>query len=287
LFKKDIMKNHSEKILVLGATGKTGSRIVAKLANKNVAVRAGSRKSAIPFDWESQTNWANVLKGIETVYISFQPDLAVPGAPEAIRTFSEVARTAGVLKLVLLSGRGEPEAQQCEQIIMKSGLRWTIIRASWFSQNFSESYLLDPIISGDVFLPIGNVREPFVDADDIADVAVESLLDARTDGHVYEVTGPRLLTFEEAIKEIAGATGREIRFHSISMDEYVASLREFQTPEPVISLIRYLFTEVLDGRNEYLSDGVEQALGRKPNDFSEYVRATAAAGVWTGSKVTV
>ncbi len=268
------------KTLVLGGNGKTGSRVVRRLMYSGNTVRIGSRGAAIPFDWEDVRTWDAVLEGMEAVYVTFQPDLAVPGAVEVIELFCSKAVKAGVKKLVLLSGRGEPEAQACEQVVMAAGVDWTVVRASWFAQNFSESHMLEPILAGFVALPAGPVGEPFIDVDDIADVVVAALTQEGHSGQVYEVTGPRLLSFEEAVGEISLATGRPIHYEQVSMEAYSAMLATHGVPEPVISLIVYLFSEVLDGRNAMVMDGVERALGRKAGDFSEYVRKTVATGVW-------
>jgi uncharacterized protein YbjT (DUF2867 family) len=274
------MQNSTQKTLVLGGTGKTGRRIVNRLFELNHPVRIGSRSGIVPFDWDDASTWKKALEDIHSVYISFQPDLAVPGAVEIIRAFVETAVKNDVKKLVLLSGRGEPEAQQCEEIVMASGVEWTIIRASWFFQNFSEGYLLDPILAGFVALPVGKVREPFIDVDDIAEIGVVALTQEGHAGQIYEVTGPRLMTFKDCIEEIASAKGTPIQFQQVTMDEYTAMLKEYNIPEDYISLVVYLFSEVLDGRNESLTNGVERALGRKPTDFSEYVRKTLASGAW-------
>lgn len=267
-------------ILVLGGNGKTGRRVVERLKARNADVRAVSRSSAQPFDWKNRETWSPVLQGIDSVYITYQPDLAVPGAPDDIRALSELAVAAGVGRLVLLSGRGEEEAQRCEQIVQQSGVEWTIVRAGWFNQNFSESFFLEPVLAGEVALPVGDIREPFIDADDIADVVVAALTESGHAGQLYELTGPRLMTFQEAIAEIASATGREISFVQITPEQYSAGMRSAGIPDDYIGLIEYLFTTVLDGRNAYLADGVQRALGRPARDFSDYARDAAASGVW-------
>lgn len=268
------------KTLVLGGTGKTGSRVVSRLTQLGYPVRIGSRSAVVPFDWEDVTTWDAVLEDMEAVYVTFQPDLAVPGAGNAIREFAAKAVAAGVKRLVLLSGRGELEAQECEKIIMATGVDWTIVRASWFCQNFSESHMLEPILAGHVALPAGNIGEPFVDTDDIADVVVVALTEEGHVGEIYEVTGPRLLTFEEAVGSIAAAMGRSIQYEWVSIEAYSAMLAVHGVPDGVISLIAYLFSEVLDGRNAMVTDGVERALGRKATDFSGYIQKTMATGVW-------
>jgi uncharacterized protein YbjT (DUF2867 family) len=267
--------------LVLGGTGKTGRRVAEGLAARGWPVRIGSRSAAVPFDWEKPATWADALANIHQVYISYYPDVAVPGTADLMRSVADAAFSQGVTRLVLLSGRGEPEARRCEQVIRSSGLEWTIVRASWFNQNFSEGHFLEPVVSGHVALPAGTIGEPFVDADDIAAVAVAALTEDRHAGEVYEVTGPRLLSFAEAIDEIARAAGREIRFAEIGVREYASALGAAGVPHEVVALIEYLFTEVLDGRNASVQDGVERAIGRRPRDFSAFAAETAATGVWS------
>jgi uncharacterized protein YbjT (DUF2867 family) len=266
--------------LVTGGTGKTGRRITDRLAARGVPVRIGSRSAERPFDWEDQATWAPALQSVGAVYISYYPDLAVPGSVEAIDRLVQLAKESGVQRLVLLSGRGEEEAERAEEVVRSSGIDSTIVRSSWFSQNFSESYMADAILAGELILPAGDVGEPFVDADDIADVAVKALTEDGHAGELYEVTGPRLLTFAEAVAEIAAATGREIRYVQVTPEVFSSALAEQGVPDDFVWLLNYLFTTVLDGRNERLTDGVQRALGRSPKDFADYARATAATGVW-------
>ena len=270
--------------LVLGGTGKTGRRVAQRLVARGLPVRVGSRSGEPPFDWEDQATWAPALQNVESVYISYYPDLAVPGAVAAVRSFADLAVEAGVGRLVLLSGRGEEEAQRAERAVQEAGVEWTIVRCSWFSQNFSENYLLEPILSGEVVFPAGDIPEPFVDAEDIADVAVAALTEEGHAGQIHELSGPRLLTFEEAIGEIAQASGSEIHYVPVSVQEYSSMLAEHEVPFEFVSLLTHLFTEVLDGRNAHLTDGVRRALGREPKDFAHYARDAAATGVWGGKR---
>lgn len=271
----------TKKILVLGGNGKTGRRVTALLeTHKNVEVRIGSRSATIPFDWEKPETWLNAIKDIDIVYITFQPDLAVPTAPEIIQKFTTLVAQNGVEKMVLLSGRGEKEAQVCEEIVKATAKNWTIVRASWFNQNFSESIFLEPVSAGFVALPKADVLEPFTDADDIAAVVTEALLNEKHNSKTYELTGPRLLNFEQAVSEIAKITKREIIFQAVALEEYVKMLREYQVPEEEIWLVNYLFTEVLDGRNSSTTNDIEKVLGRKAIDFTEYVVKTAKTGIW-------
>jgi len=268
------------KMLILGGKGKTGRKVADRLQKLGYSIRIGSRSETPAFDWEKPETWEAALAGMDRVYLTFQPDLAVPSAPKAIETVSTWAAKRGIQKIVILSVRGEKEAQHCEQIVMDSGVDWTVVRADWFNQNFSESFFIDPILAGHVAVPRADIKIPFVDTDDIADVAVDALIDDAHSGKVYELTGPRLMTFKQVIEEIAEATGREIQFQPMSIEAYIEMLRSFQIPEDYLWLINYLFTNVLDGRNSYTTDGVEKALGRKAKDFSTYVKETAKLGVW-------
>ncbi len=272
---------HERPILVLGGTGKTGRRVAERLKARGFAVRLGSRTGAAPrFEWGDMRSWSAVLQGTAAVYITYQPDLAVPGAVEAVRAFADLALKLGVRRMVLLSGRGESEAQRAEQALKDSGADWTIVRASWFAQNFSESFLLDALLSDEIALPAGAIGEPFIDIDDIADVVVAALTEDHHVGRTYEVSGPRLLTFAEAVGEIAAVSGRRIRYREISPQEYAEQLARNGVSSDHVSLVTYLFTTVLDGRNAVVTDGVRRALGRAPRDFGVYARETAAAGVW-------
>jgi uncharacterized protein YbjT (DUF2867 family) len=185
-----------------------------------------------------------------------------------------------VRRLVLLSGRGEDGARLGEQAVQESGAEWTIVRASWFCQNFNEGHLLEPVLSGEVAFPAGDVKEPFIDADDIADIAAAALIEDRHAGQLYEVTGPRLLTFAEAVAEISKVTGRDIRYVPVSPEQYASALLEHGLPPDFVAPLVELCTTVLDGRNSQLADGVQRALGRSPRDFAEYARDAAASGAW-------
>lgn len=270
-----------KKILVLGSNGKTGRRVVERLEQaENIEIRLGSRNEKIPFDWEKSESWQAVLQDIDTVYITFQPDLAIPTAVHTIEQFTNLATASGVQKMVLLSGRGEKEAQLCEEIVKQNAKNWTIVRASWFNQNFSESIFLEPILAGVVALPRAEALEPFTDADDIAEVVTEALLNDNHNGKTYELTGPRLLTFEDAVNEIANASGQKIAFQGMPLEDYIQMLREYQVPEDHIWLINYLFEQVLDGRNATVTSDIEKVLGRKAKDFSAYAKETAKTGIW-------
>ena len=247
---------------------------------RDVPIRIGSRSGTPPFDWDDATTWEPALQDVTAVFVVYYPDLAFPGAAETIRAFATTAVASGARRLVLLSGRGEEEAEVSERAVQESGAEWTILRASWFAQNFSEHFLLEPVLGGVIALPAGDVAEPFVDVDDIADVAVAALTEDGHAGQLYELTGPRLLTFADAADEIAKATDRDIQYVSVSPAQYAAAAIQHGVPAEEAEPLAELFTRVLDGRNAHVTDGVRRALGREPRDFTDYARDTAATGVW-------
>ncbi len=270
----------TKPILVIGATGKTGSRVASKLEQHDLPVRRGSRGAAIPFDWDAPETWFAALEGIRAAYVTYFPDLAFPGAVEKLAALCETAQSAGIERLVLLSGRGEHHARLGEEVVRASGVTFTIVRAAWFAQNFSEGYLRDAVLAGVLPMPGGMIREAIVDIDDIADVVVAALTEEGHEGKLYEVTGPRLMSFADMASELSHAIGHPIRHLSISFEEFHANIAQ-AGGDFVADVFTTIARETLDGRNASLADGVQRALGRAPRDFAEFATAAAAAGKWS------
>jgi uncharacterized protein YbjT (DUF2867 family) len=272
----------TKPVLVLGGTGKTGRRVVERLEARGVPVRVGSRSATPAFEWEDEATWSQVLAGAGSVYLTYYPDLAVPGATEAVRAFAELAIESGTPRIVLLSGRGEPEAERAEEAVRETGADLTILRSTWFMQNFSEDYMLDHVLSGEIRLPGGEVPTPFLDADDIADVAVAALTDDRHTAELYELTGPESLSFDEVASRISAVAGREVRYVPVTLEQHGAEAAQHGVPPEFVELLNYLFEEVVD-RNAATTDGVERALGRPAGSFDAYARRVAAAGLWSAN----
>jgi uncharacterized protein YbjT (DUF2867 family) len=266
--------------LVIGGTGKTGRRVADRLAGRGFSVRIGSRSGDPAFDWEDPQTWAPAVENIDRAYISYYPDLAFKGAAEKVKSFAGVAVDQGVQRLVLLSGRNEPGAQLAEVAVQESGAEWTLVRSSVFAQNFSEGFWRDAVVQGEIAVPAGDVAEPFVDAEDIADVAFAALTEDKHVGRLYELTGPRLLTFAEVAAEIAHASGRDVRYLPVTTDQFATALTREGLPADYVIELTDLFGQILDGRNAYLSDGVRRALRREPRDFTDFARNAAAWGAW-------
>jgi len=262
-----------QKILVLGGTGKTGRRVAARLRTRGAEVRAASRRGETRFDWYDYDTWEPALAGATAVYLV---DSQGPEAAGLMAAFSRAAVERGARRLVLLSSRDWPViGDAVERAVTESGGAWTILRPTWFAQNFSEDPMLsEPVDAGLVELSTGDGLEPFVHADDIADVAAEVLLHDGHAGRTYELSGPRLMSFGDAVGEIAAATGREIRYVPVSPEEHAARLTARGYHADHVALVNRLFAEISAGTNAHLSDGVRQVLRREPRDFSEYVKST-------------
>jgi len=270
----------TDPILVIGATGKTGSRVATRLDAQGLPVRRASRTAAIPFDWEAPETWPAALEGVRSAYVTYFPDLAFPGAVDRLDALCQAATAAGVGHLVLLSGRGEHHARLGEDVVRRAGPAFTIVRAAWFAQNFSEGQLRAPILSGVLPMPGGMIAEPIIDVEDIADVVAAALTDPRHRGQLYEVTGPRLMTFADMAADLSAALGRPIRHVPISFEDFHATVAR-SAGDFVADVFTAIARETLDGRNAHLCDGVQRALGRSPRDFAAFARAAARAGAWT------
>ncbi|WP_421856459.1 NAD(P)H-binding protein [Oricola sp.] len=266
-------------ILVTGATGKAGSRIAKRLEAQGHAVRRASRNAIIPFDWENPATWVPALDGQSVVYVCLQPDFAFPGALETLVSFAQIARRVGVSRAVMINGRGEPAAERGEEVIRATGLTTTVLRSAWFAQNFSEGSLRDAVLAGTVPMPGGDIREPIIDLDDLADVAVAALTDKAHAGLTYELTGPRLLGFAEVAELLARAAGLPVRYLPITFEEFRSELE--RTAGTVFAdIVTEIARETFDGRNARVTDDVKHVLGRAPRDFNQFATDAARAGAW-------
>lgn len=270
----------NRRVVIVGGPGKTGRRVFERLVARGVATCAASRSSEPAFDWLDRSTWPRALHGATAAYVADHPDLAAPRTADDIGVLAHLAAEVGIEHIVLLSGRGADGAPRSEERLRRAPLDHTILRASWFAQNFSEGAILDGIIAGELALPAGDFRGPFISADDIADAAVEALCDPVHLGRTYELTGPRSLRFADAVAEIAAACGREIRHRAVPAEDFLHGLRRSGAASDVVRQMENLFARGLDGRNERVARDAERILGRKPVDFADYARRAGLDGVW-------
>lgn len=270
-------------VLLLGGTGRTGRRVADRLRAHGRTVRTGSRRGDPPFAWDDPRGWPALLAGVDAAYVAYAPDLALPEAEGRLRRLGAAAIAAGLERLVLLSGRGEPAAARSEAALREARCPVAVVRSSWFAQDFSEHFLLGPVLEGVVALPTAgrpDVAEAFVDVDDVADVVTDLLLRPEPSAETFALTGPELVTFAEAVAVIAEATGRPLSYLPLDVDGFVAGAVAAGVPAEEAGPLGQLFAEVLDGRNEHLTDDVGRVLGRAPRAFGDVVRDAAATGVW-------
>ncbi|MFJ5260151.1 NAD(P)H-binding protein [Streptomyces sp. NPDC088387] len=267
------------EILVIGATGKTGGALVPRLRALGHTVRAASRSGETRFDWSDISTWTPALTGVRAVYLVPTETLGLRERAEFVAS----AKVAGVRRLVQLSVRGidEDGTHPTEAAVRNSGLEWTILRPCWFAQDFAApDFFLPGVLDGEVRSPAGDGREPFVDTRDIADVAAEVLTADGHHGRTYDLSGPRALTFAEAVALIGKATGREVTYRYQTPREYVAEQVAAGHPKADAEAVGGFLDQIRQGADDYLSDGVEQVLGRAPRTFEEYVRTAAERGDW-------
>jgi len=281
------MTTNDELILVTGGTGKTGRRVAQRLRTAGRTIRVASRNTEPPLDWDNRATWAPVLDGVHTAYLAYAPDVGFPGADTTLGAFAQHAVTAGVRRLVLLTGRGEAGAVRSEQAVRAAvdaaGAQLVVLRAAFFAQNFSEDFLQEAVCEGVIAFPADQVTEPFLDLEDVAEVAAAVLIEDGHAGRTYELTGPRLLSFPEAINAIGAACGRTLRYMPVSGAEFGDGLKAAGLPARFVGQLVALLEDVLDGHNAHLADGVRQVLGRDPVDFIEYTRRAAAAGAFNAA----
>jgi uncharacterized protein YbjT (DUF2867 family) len=268
------------RFAVIGGAGKTGRRVAERLSAAGHEIRLASRSTTPAFHWDDPTTWPEAIEGVDAAYVAFAPDLTVPGTDRVLAASGAAARAHGVQRLVLLSGRGEPAAKAAEEALAAAGVETTVVRCSFFAQNFSEHFLLHAVLDGIIALPAGDVAEPIVDADDIADVAVAALTGTIPTGGVYELTGPRLMTFHDVADDLSAATRRRVVYIDVTTEDYVEAASAAGVPADEAEMLADLFTHIFDGHNATLATGVAEALGRPARDFRDYAAVTAATGVW-------
>ncbi|MGY1456700.1 hypothetical protein [Streptomyces sp. SS8] len=273
-------------ILVLGATGSSGRRVVAHLRNLGAPVRPASRHSATRFDWSDESTWEPALRGVARVFL-MAPD-GVPVDPG----FVALAADLEVEHIVLLSSRaveviGDRRLLEAEDTVRGSGVGWTILRADWFDQNFDEGPFREAVLAGELAVPLGECRQVFVDLDDVAAVAARALTERGHAGRTYEVTGPRALSFGEVCAVIGDAVGRPLEFRG-DQDAYRSAQTSFGRSAESVERDLASFAALRALGDAEPLDTVPRVTGRPARDFEEYAAAAAAGGGWhTGPDGTV
>ncbi|TDE09099.1 NAD(P)H-binding protein [Jiangella asiatica] len=267
-------------VLVLGATGSTGRRVAGLLRARGVPVRAAARTGEVRFDWTEPRTWEPAVGGADRMYLMAPHELPVDPA------FVTVAVGAGVRRIVLLSSRGieamgDQRLLDAERTVRDSGAEWTIVRADWFDQNFDEGFFRPAVMAGELAIPLDDHRQGFVDADDIAAVAVTALTEDGHAGRGYEVTGPEALSFGAATDLVGQAAGRSVQYRG-SAEEYLVAQAALGVPRAEAEQAVAAFAALRAQGDPELSDAVRQVTGRAPKRFATYAAEAAARGAWRG-----
>jgi uncharacterized protein YbjT (DUF2867 family) len=274
-------------ILILSGKGKTGRRVVEQLEARGVPYRLASRSSAQRFDWYDDSTWSATIAGAETAYLA--PPVGPTGLAQAGRFIKQAAKE-GLRRVVLLSGRGVGSPGRdfavydgqlaLEDAVKASGADWTIIQPAWFAQGFSEDFLRYHVLAGEIRVSAGDGGEAWIDTNDVGDVMTAVLLDEAHTGATYAISGPRYLNMAEVAAELSAATGRPIGYADLAPQDHVTELVDQGLDQEDAEAVRDLFAVIRNHRSEYVSDGVQQLLGRPPRDFTDWARETAATGLW-------
>ncbi|MEU8824919.1 NAD(P)H-binding protein [Streptomyces sp. NPDC048636] len=278
------MTSNLSRVLVLGGTGKTGSRVATALRRRDLSPAVASRRGPVRFDWADRSTWEPALAGNEAVYVV---DSQGPDASAEVGDFAAAAARARVRRLVLLSGRPYGEIAgdgwlATEKAIQASSLDWTILRPTWFAQNFTELPEFFGTLwsgAGELRMPTGEGRDAFIDLEDLADVAATALTEEGHAGRTYVLSGARSLSLGQAVAEIAEASGRPLRFVPVTEDAYRAELIAAGHPDPFVDGLIELFRHIREERGAEPVDGVREVLGRAPRDFTDYVTRTDFSAV--------
>ena len=267
-----------QQILVLGATGSVGRRVVARLRAAGHVLKAASRSSPVRFDWTDATTWDAALTDVTSVFVMAPDGVAV--SPEFIRR----AVDRGVMRLVLLSSKGievmgDERLLAAEEAVRSAGVEWVIVRPDWFNQNFDEGVLREAVLGGEVVLPLGDMKQAFNDAEDIAAVAAAALTQPGHAGHTYELSGPEALSFEEATAIVSEAAARPVRYLG-APEDYVRVMTGFGQPREQVLRQVAAFEALRATGDTQLTDVVARVTGRAPKSFRVYAAEAAARGAW-------
>ena len=273
-----MMKNNF--VLVTAPNSKTGKQVVKLLKRENIPFRAASRSTSVPFDWENEKTWASAISGAHAVYVVIPPNLAFADMPQRLKAFLTYCEAVRVRRIILLSGRGEDEAAKIEEVALSNAIPTTVLRASWFAQNFSEGYFVEGVVNGQLAIPSKLVREPFIDTRDIAKAVVFALKDKSSNNYVFELTGPELLSFEDVAKKFTKHLDQSVTYVYMPIEDYINQLLQFGVSTDEIDLTRFLFGELLDGRNAYTTSDLSLLLGEQGTSFEQFIQHTKPSGVW-------
>jgi uncharacterized protein YbjT (DUF2867 family) len=277
------MTGSPQTTLVLGGTGRTGSLVARRLAERGLPARTAARHGAdVPFDWDDPTTHPAALAGTDRLYL-VTPVLRISYADQ-VAAFLDLAVASGVRHVTYLSTYGAQLAPPDvdisaveNELAARKTLTHAILRPARVMQNFADAHL--PVVDGVITVPTGGRTEAFVDAGDIAAVAVETLLDPEGhDGARYEPTGPQALTVAEVADTITAVSGRPVRHQDIDPEVWIGgAVAAGVVPADYAVMLRRLTGAIVSGNGSTPNDDIERVTGRAPATFDDFARRNAGA----------
>jgi uncharacterized protein YbjT (DUF2867 family) len=278
----------SKKILVIGASSKVGTALVELLSEAGEGVKAASRTELsglgsnaehVTFDYDNSGTWDGALEGVDRVFLMARPmDIE---ADQVVNPFVDKAVAAGVRRIVIMTALGVDASddiplRKAELHLQSKSVEHVILRPTWFDQNFSAGFIGDSIrTAGGFYLPAEDAKVGFIDARDIAAVAVKALTEDGHAGKAYPLTGGQALTHTDAASIISDAAGKEITYTSVPEDDARKGMLEQGWPEPAVDYMLMLFSSIRAGAASNTTDTVQQVLGRAPISFEQFAQDNA------------
>lgn len=282
-------KKDESVYLVVGATGNVGSEVTERLLERGLRTRVFTRDAAKVARWGDRVEvalgdcqrpdtFAQAVSGADAVFLMSQsPD------QQAFARLIEATKASGQPRIVFLSSLAaeQPELQigvlhkQKEDTIRASGLRASFLRPGGFMSN-AYQWIRSINTEGVVYNALGDTRFPPVAPEDIAAVAVQSLIDPELSGETFALTGGELLSVPEQVEILANVLGKPIRCVEITVETAIENLTRAGVPAPIARAVGESYRSVRDGRIVRIADSIEKVTGTKPMTFETWARRHAA-----------
>jgi uncharacterized protein YbjT (DUF2867 family) len=272
-----------DRVLVTGGTGKTGSLVARQLAARGVEARVATRNVTTPdqvhFEWGNTASFSTALDGVDAIYLVAPTD-RTDHLP-VMRPLLEQAVNQGVSQLVLLSASSLPEGApmmgEVHAWLRANAARWTVLRPSWFMQNFVTQHLPSIVNEGCIYSATQDGRTPFIDAADIAAVAVEALSDPTLASAERILTGPETLSYDEVAARLSAVSQRPVRHCRLTVEELARRYAGFGIPEHYAGELALMDNAIAHGSEDRTTTEVEQVTGRKATKLTDFLAAHRGA----------
>lgn len=274
-------------IFVTGASGNVGREVVSQLKTRLINFRVGRRpnslnanqadNSSVVFDYLDPDTFGAAVKGCKAVFLLRPP--AISNTKATLNVFIDIARRELVEHFVFISVAGAASNpilphHAVEQNLVAHKTGWTILRPGFFAQNLGDAYREDIRTDSRIYVPAGAARVAFVDARDVATVAVMALTDtARHNGKAYTLTGPQALAFDEVATMLSQVLGRSIAYEPANIASYMGHLRARGVPLTQMLVQTALHVGLRFGQAETVDPTLAQLLGGNLHSVSDYVLA--------------